>query len=141
MKVSGGAIEYVETLPAAADAEEDHFYGIANTDTVNSRYKLSAAAKEAGYVMDETGLTDPQGNKLTWASVYASWSSFVNDELIANADGSLYLVENKEGVKRLEYGYEAFDLRLVFFKDGEMYQAYELPIITLPMIDDLEIED
>lgn len=141
VKVSGGAIEYVETLPAAADAEEDHFYGIANTDTVEARYNLSIAAKEAGYTISENGLTDPLGNTLTWASVYASWSSFVDDELVVDADGPLYIVRAADNSKRLEYGYEEFDLKLFFFKNGEKYQAYEMPIITLPMIDDLFIED
>lgn len=92
VKVSGGAIEYVETFPEAANAEEDHFYGIANTETVEQRYGLSDAAKTAGFTISEAGLKDPSGNLLSWASVYASWASFVDDELTVNSNGEVYMV-------------------------------------------------
>lgn len=135
VKVGGGGIEWVTTLPTSP--EEDHLYGIENNDVIVARYALSATAQNAGWKMTQTGLLDPSNNSLTWASVLASWASFVDDELVEDTNGAVTKVTHADGTSELIYGYESFEVRLWFYRDDTWYRVYDPTPITFAEIDAL----
>lgn len=72
-------------------------YRISDNRTLMSRYTLSPSAKLQGYYMDDVGLhchTTTPWIDVTWASVKADWPEYLNDELVADADGALYALQD-----------------------------------------------
>lgn len=142
VKVSGGAaIVTVDKLPEAPDPiYDDRFYLVENTDTVDSRYTLSQAAIDAGYTIESDGIH--YGTTInSFEAVMLDWLDWVNDELIESDTGILWKIANKDGVFRLEYGYQVFDSKLYYHNQNSWVLVCPPDRITMTDIFDLVIED
>lgn len=120
-KIGQDAIIKVEALPDA-NIKQNCFYELANHDIVVNRYSLTETAKKNGYYADADGIhygtTDA-----SWAAIALDWSGWIDDEIVIDPDGLIYMVKHADASTELVYQYTVVDNALYYHYEDNWIQV------------------
>ena len=111
-KIGQDAIIKVEALPTA-NIKQNCFYELANHDVVLGRYSLTDTSKKNGYRADAAGIHYGTTNN-SWGAIKLDWADWLDDEIIADATGPIYMIRHSDNTEELIYQYTAADNALYY---------------------------
>lgn len=120
-KIGQDAIVKVEALPTA-NIKENCFYELANHDVVLGRYSLTDASKKNGYHADAAGIHYGTTNN-SWGAIKLDWADWIDDEIVADAAGPIYMVKHADDTEELIYQYTAVDNALYYHYEDEWIEV------------------